>query len=139
MESSEIIGFIIIFSFLVPIFWGAYIGEKVGLKYWLYDSFEGFSASFGPPFGALLIAGVIGAYSDNNSSTEGVNVVYMIFFLLGLYMVLLNSVKLYKISVQQAYTKSDAIGLFLGKLAFGMLTLGLIVLLAFMFSQRKRS
>ena len=132
MDSKEASDFFMIFIFLIPIFWGVLIGKKIGLKYWLYDSFDGFNTSFGLPFGAFLSLISYNVFMDGDG-----NFVTSIFFIIGVIMFLNSSVKLYKITINQTYTKADAIVLFLGKIAFTILTMGIILLIAFAFMRKK--
>ena len=105
--------------------------KKIGLKYWLYDSFEGFDTSIGVPFGGFL------SFIQLKMLHDGENPSY-IFLAICLLFFIYWSTKTYKISAEQTYNKKDAIGLFLGKTVFATATLGLLLFLAMLFTQRKK-
>jgi len=118
--------------FFAPIFWGISIGKRLGLKYWLFDSFEGFGASFLVPFGGFILFLEAEMYFDGEETAW-----FIILF--GAFMFLSGASKLYTSTAEQTYTTSDAIGLFLGKLFFGVITLGLIFIIAFMVGKKNKS
>ncbi len=132
MESELDIGFIIItIIVLLPIFWGISIGKKYGFKYWLYDSFEGFNTSIGIPFAGFLSFVQIEMLRKGEDPS-------LIFLAVCVSLFIYWSSKTYITSVKQTSNKKDAIGLFLGKTVFAIVTMGLILLLVVMFTQRKK-
>ncbi len=130
---SELDTSVIIMTMIVlfPIFWGVTIGNKVGLKYWLYDSFEGFNTSIGIPLGGFLSFIQIDMLRKGEDPS-------LIFLAICVSLFIYWSSKTYITSVEQTSNKKDAIGLFLGKTVFAVATMGLILLLVAMFSQRKK-
>ena len=121
----------IILMIVLPIVWGIMVGKKVGLKYWLYDSFEGFDTSIGVPFAGFLSFIQLEMLHDGEDPSFIFLAICLLFFIYW-------STKTYKISVEQTYTKKDAIVLFLGKTVFATATLGLLLFLVMLFTQRKK-
>jgi len=130
MQISEMQENLLMFMVFIIIYWGVVVGKKSGLKYMLYDSIDGFTTSLGIAFGSVL------AYSEIVNIMDGKEV-SIAFLAISALVFLYSAVKTYQISAQQTYTTKDAIGLFLGKTVFAMVTLGLVLVIAALVGEKR--
>ncbi len=96
---------------LITTVWGASIGHKNGLRFWLYGSMDGFGYAIWAGFGAWLMVG--GGWIT----------------LVGLLMFGFGAIGLYDVTSKQVYSKLDLWVLFFGKLSFTIMTMGIIFLI----------
>jgi hypothetical protein len=115
---------------ILPAGWAGWIGETVGLKYWVYDSVGEMSKSVGATiFGYLSFIEVLMLLESDNQDFW----VLAFFGVLCLYF----SVPLYLKALQQTRDVLKSIVLFYGKIAYSLVFIFVIFFLAASFSQRK--
>ena len=130
METTDTGDMFIIFMILIPIFWGVSVGRRVGLRYWLFDSFEGVSLSLGVPFSGFLSFIQLDMLKDGKDPS----ILFLAFCIL---LFLYWSAQSFKLCLHQTSSIKDTIGLFLGKMVFGVASLGLFIFIAFLFGKKK--
>lgn len=111
---------VIIPFLLITIVWGATIGSKNSLRFWLYGSGEGFAASLWVAFGFWISLG--GGFAT----------------FIGLGILGFAAVALYGITKNQFYNGSnfEMWILYFGKMSFSIMTAGLLFLIAILFGMR---
>lgn len=105
---------------IIFIFFGFDIGRKNGLKYWLFDSADGFGASLWMVMGAFMVTG--GGW---------ITIMGIVIFVLAAYF-------LYDITERQVFFKKELWILLLGKISFAIITFGIAMLIAMMYGTKSK-
>jgi hypothetical protein len=113
---------VIIPILLLSIFWGSSIGQRNGLRFWLYGTSEGFSAS-------LLVA--LGFFISLGGGWATV---------IGLGLLIFAAIALYEITKNQFYNGStfEMWVLYFGKISFSIMTAGLLFLIAMLIGVKNK-